>query len=408
MRSLTRMSRLVWLGRWLAVAVCLVLSVAGCGPAARPGGSATQAAPGLGLGASRTGQPASAAAHGAAGRGTVKRADFLRGVSCAAPAACTAVGSFFRTGTGPGLSLAERWDGRSWQVQQTASRGRASHLDGVSCPAAGTCLAVGAPAQAWNGRRWVTAPGAGPESGVSCPAPGWCQTVGATSAGQLTAAAWTGRGWRAEPVPSPGRRLISMLAGVSCVSARFCLAVGAAQSPAGARPSPAAAGRAIGVRWDGSRWQRLRPVSPGRRSSLDSVSCTAPDACMAVGSTAGQWTLAERWDGVAWHRQRTPNLNRIGYTALDSVSCATALDCTAVGTYNGALGIAEHWAGHRWTIQRLPGLARRSGPPALSGPSVSCPSPAACLLVATDQGQAVAAAWNGQTWRSLPVLNPAG
>ena len=35
---------------------------------------------------------------------------------------------------------------------------------------------------------------------------------------------------------------------------------------------------------------------------------------------------------------------------------------------------------------------------------VSCPSPAACLLVATDQGQAVAAAWNGQTWRSLPVL----
>jgi hypothetical protein len=90
------------------------------------------------------------------------------------------------------------------------------------------------------------------------------------------------------------------------------------------------------------------------------------------------------------------------------VAGATALDRTAVGTYNGALGIAEHWAGHRWTIQRLPGLARRPGPPALSGPSVSCPSPAACLLVAIDQGRAVAAAWNGRTWRSLPVLNPAG
>jgi hypothetical protein len=324
MRSLTRMSRPVWPGRWLTVAVCLVLSVAGCSPAARPGGPATQAAPGPGLRASRTGQPASAAAPGAAGQGTVKRADFLRGVSCAAPGACTAVGSFYRTGTGPSLSLAERWDGRSWQVQQTASRGRASQLDGVSCPAAGTCLAVGAPAQAWNGRRWVTALGAGPESGVSCPAPGWCQTVGATSAGQLAAAAWTGRGWRAEPVPSPGRRLISMLAG--CPACRpgsvwRWARRRARPEPGRFQPPPAGQSACGGTGPDGSGCARSVPAAAARWPA-----CPVPPRTPVWQWAAppGSGPLAERWDGVAWHRQRTPNLNRIGYTALDSVSCATA------------------------------------------------------------------------------------
>ena len=40
--------------------------------------------------------------------------------------------------------------------------------------------------------------------------------------------------------------------------------------------------------------------------------------------------------------------------------------------------------------------------------ALSCPAATACLLVATDQAQAVAAARNGRTWRSLPVLSPAG
>jgi hypothetical protein len=297
-----------------------------------------------------------------------KHATLLNGVSCTAAGACTAVGSFYTSAAGPQRTLAEHWDGRTWQIQRTAVPD--GELAGVSCLAAG-CVAVGQPAQVWTGGRWRTAGGAALTS-VSCVSATWCQAVGGRSA-----ARWTGRAWQPEPVPIPAHR-VATLASVSCVSARFCLAVGDAQSPPRAQPSTSGTDRALAELWDGTRWRMLHPADPARRTALAGVSCVSARDCLAVGASTAQYTLAEGWNGVRWQVERTPDVNRIGYTVLDAVSCA-AHACVAVGSYNGSALVAARWDGRRWRLTRLRGTV--AGPP-----SVSCTS-ATCLVVASGLGQ---------------------
>jgi hypothetical protein len=58
-----------------------------------------------------------------------------RAVCAVLAVASLAVGSYYTSAAGPRQTLAERWDGRGWQVQRTAAPDDA--LTGVSCPAAG-------------------------------------------------------------------------------------------------------------------------------------------------------------------------------------------------------------------------------------------------------------------------------
>ena len=66
------------------------------------------------------------------------------GVSCGSPSACTAVG-FFGTAAGYNETLAERWNGNDWVIEQTPSPPDATStaLAGVSCPSPTTGTAVG-------------------------------------------------------------------------------------------------------------------------------------------------------------------------------------------------------------------------------------------------------------------------
>jgi hypothetical protein len=89
----------------------------------------------------------------------------LLAVSCAAPRACTAVGSFNQTPTRV-TSLAETWNGTRWQIQPVPSPAdaTASYLYAVSCTSPHACTATGfynvrsgeelALAERWNGRTW--------------------------------------------------------------------------------------------------------------------------------------------------------------------------------------------------------------------------------------------------------------
>ncbi len=344
--------------------------------------------------------------------GYVKRADFLTGEACVSARMCVAVGWYYYGAAGPSLTLATRWNGRAWLAEPTPSRGHDSQLGGVSCASASSCLAAGVPAEAWTGTRWTVIPPAGPMSSVSCATPAFCQAVGPPPYGRRPVAArWDGHSWQSEPVsaPRPAPQNLT-LAGVSCISARFCMAVGDASRGAGARPSPAFRDRTLAEVWNGSRWRIARTPSPSRESQFRGVSCTSQTACTAVGSSAaGKWTLAERWNGIRWTIQHTPNIGHIGYTALTAVSCASPADCTAVGTYNGGqFGISEQWNGTRWTMQRLPSPGGAPGEsPDVVPVSVSCPSAAACMAVGTTQNMTLAERWNGSRWTVEPTANPA-
>lgn len=343
--------------------------------------------------------------------GYVKRADFLAAVACLPAGGCTAVGWYYYGAAGPSLTLAARWNGRAWLAQPTPSQRHDSRLDNLSCASATSCIAIGAPAEAWTGTRWTVIPPAGPVSSLSCPAPGSCQAVGPPPFGTHPVAdRWDGRTWQAEPAPGPMPVPQNMtLTSISCTSTRFCMAVGDASHGAQALPSPTYRDRTLAEEWNGSRWQIVHTPNPSRAAELRGVSCTSPTACTAVGSSASEkWTLAERWNGTRWTIQHTPNINHLGYTVLTAVSCTLPAACTAVGTYNaGEFGIAEHWNGTRWAIQRLPTPPGPPGEDPLVIPaSISCTSATACMTVGTTQNMTLAEQWNGSRWVIEPTPNP--
>jgi hypothetical protein len=299
----------------------------------------------------------------------------LAAVSCAAPDACTAVGSFDQTPTRV-TSLAETWNGTRWQIQPVPSPVGAtgSYLYAVSCTSPRACTATGyytnrsgkalALAATWNGTRWQTSPAASPAGaagsylyGVSCTSPRACTATGtyyiSSGEGLALAERWNGRTWRIQATPAPARNRGSYLGGVSCTRARACVAVGTYfDATDGTRPLTEA--------WNGARW-RIQPVpSPAGAtgSYLSAVSCTSLRACTSTG-TRGQRTLAYRWDGNTWRVQPTPNPPRSATSddssvSLNAVSCASASACTAIGDYapdGQPTAFAEAWNGIRWSLQ---------------------------------------------------------
>jgi hypothetical protein len=108
-------------------------------------------------------------------------------------------------------------------------------------------------------------------------------------------------------------------------------------------------------------------LAPG---TLSGVSCTSARACIAVGSsgnsaTGTQLTLAERWNGTTWTVQSTPNPDGTNFN-LAGVACTSSDACTAVGSYTNAQGssatLVERWNGRSWTIQSAPFPAGRKAP----------------------------------------------
>jgi hypothetical protein len=117
-------------------------------------------------------------------------------VSCPAAGDCTAAGDEVNSG-GAELTLAETWNGKAWTQQSTpgVSGSVAAVLTDISCPVAGSCTAVGwytttakvtlTLAEGWNGKTWnaeTTASSSGaPENylaGVACAAASFCSAVG--------------------------------------------------------------------------------------------------------------------------------------------------------------------------------------------------------------------------------------
>src|SRR5580698_7751230 len=294
--------------------------------------------------------------------------------SCTAATSCTAVGTYVKA-SGVAITLAERWNGSQWLIQPTPNpQGAAgSSLFGVSCTTSSACTAVGNSvnqagasqplAERWDGTNWTIQPTPGPSqgggflNGVACPSASSCTAVGVSNAGTL-AERWDGTRWTIQPTPNAGQGG-GGLSGVACTSVSSCTAVGS--SSAGT----------LAERWNGTRWTIQPTPNPAPGASvLTSVACTA-----AGGSSAG--TLAERWDGTNWTIQPTPNPAGGQSAFLNTVACASASACMAAGAYSTSSGtsqtLAERWDGTNWTIQPTPN--RAGGPNFLLG--VACPASSA-------------------------------
>ncbi len=227
----------------------------------------------------------------------------LSGVSCTSATACTAVGSYY-LGGGVSKTLAERWDGTAWTIQPTPNpNAQTSVLSGVSCTSATACTATGnlygSPprgpgltlAEAWDGTTWTIQPTPNPSDlysssgptlpGVSCTSATACTTVGAylnTAFNRVTLAErWDGTTWAVQPTPNPTGTRASFLNGVSCSSATGCTAVGNYTNSTGFSAG------VLAELWDGTTWTIQPTPSPNGDPNLLGVSCTSDSACAAVG-----------------------------------------------------------------------------------------------------------------------------
>ena len=240
---------------------------------------------------------------------------------------------------------------------------------------------------------------------------GTCVALGCLILGTLTSAAQAHypSGWSISSVPKPAGTQRSTLSGVSCASATFCLAVGSFSDARGTF--------ALAERWNGQGWAIQRTPNPAgsRRTALKSVSCTSKWACTAVGSfsdASGTFALAERWNGLGWAIQRTPNPPGSKRTVLNGVSCTPSTVCTAVGSFrNGTYALAERWRGSTWSIQ--PTATDISIPASESEATlnaVSCTATTNCMAVGShffpgaDYCDVVLVEhWDGMGWSTLPV-----
>ncbi len=290
-----------------------------------------------------------------------------------------------------GDAMTERWNGRRWSIKhaRNPARGVAPVADfaGVACTSASACTAVG--------------------------------NYGHVSQELPLAERWNGRDWSVEHTPTRalGRNAFAVFAGVSCVSASACTAVGYHGSYRHLdQQGP------LAERWNGRRWSiEHAPVPAGATmSNLTSVSCSSASACTAVGywghyrHPSQQWPLAERWNGRRWTVEHTPTRaqGRGAFAVFASVACMSATACTAVGhSYNNSVGpqvtLAEHWDGRRWSIKQTPVLA---GATVSNLNGVSCSSASACTAVGDSDNSVgpevtLAERWNGRRWSIQHTAN---
>jgi hypothetical protein len=254
-----------------------------------------------------------------------------------------------------------------WKLEAGRTRGGLT-LSAVSCTSSGWCAAVGFEsdetqglaskvyAESGNGTGWTVAPSSGPKAswltGVSCVAPDWCQAVGwnVNTSAPLNEQ-WNGRTW--SPVPSPVAH--ARLAGVSCTSRAFCMAVGDS------------AGNHVGglvERWNGTKWSVVPSPRKGTGNTLTSVACVSPTWCAAVGLFAynalrpgASSALVEVWNGKTWRvvPARNPALNSA--VILYAIDCVSSTWCMA-GGYGPTGALVEHWNGQAWNDHGAP-LRRR-------------------------------------------------
>lgn len=190
---------------------------------------------------------------------------------------------------------------------------------------------------------------------------------------------------------------------VSCTAWNACMAVGQYENKVYLN-SP------LVEHWDGVRWSIQRVPANSSDSWFTAVSCSSPGACTAVGYTgAGANSLVERWNGTKWSIQRTT-----AFGELFAVSCASKTICNAVGRLSSKRDsvdpVAEHWDGSTWSLQPMqPVPSDNVELPDFAG--VSCSSRSVCLAVGgvdSDPGTfPLTERWNGMRWSVASVVRRA-
>src|SRR5271165_543193 len=354
----------------------------------------------------------------------------LRQVACPSAGSCVAVG-FANTGSAGNLGVIETLSGGTWSNQVAPLPANAGtpgtghqvvSLLSVSCPAAGSCVAVGSYHDTSNSPwplvetlssgTWTPTIGAVPAdagtdaggdanatlSSVTCPATGSCVAAGSY---ENTSAATTGLidtltagNWSAikAPVPSGAGAGTESLSVVSCGSAASCAA-------AGTYPDASAHTQGLFDALASGSWSATAAPLPGDAAANpavhpNAVSCPAAGACVVAGTYTSSTGTAAVLDTLAsgtWSGTRAPVPSGAGTgnQALKGVACTSSTSCVAVGSYpdaaNRTTALIDTLASGTWTAAVGPEPANAGtdggGTQSSSLNQVACPVAGSCVAV---------------------------
>jgi hypothetical protein len=348
-------------GLFLVPTLAAVAAVAmGCSSAtpsgSGPSGSGTSA-PAANSG---SGTSAPAATSGTASNWTLSQggstapSGLLDGVDCASASSCVAVGSV-PSSTGPAAALVETLDQGSWVTRHApaAPGSQGDYLFSVSCPAVGSCVAVG----------YFFTPVNGGGKGT--------MLIDTLADGK----------WSVTSTPPLSSAFSdSFLNGVSCSTATNCVAVGNTDDGDASTDLP------LIVTLTGTTWSVTKTPNLGSSGALQSVSCPEPTTCVATGdrSTPGSVkTLVESLSGGSWSVTSSPGSGgpnpTYGSRGLTAISCVTGSSCVAVGQLTGPGPVAGSLANGKWSVASSPNPVPTDSASGLYG--VSCGAAATCVAV---------------------------
>ncbi len=166
-----------------------------------------------------------------------------------------------------------------------------------------------------------------------------------------------GSTWSVEGIPRPRAHpdtgYIAVLRGVSCVSARFCMALGS-------YVSTAERGVPLAERWNGRRWSMV-PIGPrSGNAGYGPVFCWTRADCIAVGgqTSRGQQprTVVQRWNGAHWSAAPAFNPAGASQVTLTGLSCPGRHTCFVSGWQSlpgqATQAIVEELNRGRWSLGR--------------------------------------------------------
>ena len=332
-------------------------------------------------------------------------------VACynSSPGTCIAVGDA-DDGTGDTQAIIDTFQSGGWTSSAAnlpagydmTAGAQFAELSGVTCPGAGTCVAVGAYTDGGVGEHevglvetlsagtWTPTEVPGPSGNVkagllfvSCASVGTCVAVGAFDAKEpyvdsLSAGTWTSNALAAPTSPAATSSAVGLYA-LACASDDTCAAIGKYEAAAGTA-------YAVYSSYQGGAWNvglsALR-VNAGVKSDLASVACPSAGTCVAVGGVSGSGPSAgaslETFTGGAWTQSVAPVPAGGSDGFLDSMTCATDGTCAAVGSYDDVAGnqyaLVDTYQANAWSAYPYPPAQPADASPdsAAELTAVACP-----------------------------------
>lgn len=326
----------------------------------------------------------------------------------------------------PATTLAEQYNGTSWQVVSTPNPAGAttSVLEAVTSKktnvwAVGTY--VNGSTKTWNtlaeeytGSSWQIVPTRNPSGAIQSQ----LYAVAAVSAKNVWAVGlyvkanghtyplvehWTGKTWKLVTSPNPSGSTSTQLEGVSAVSGKDVWVVGHACDASGACST-------LTEQYNGTTWQVVTGPSLGSESYLSAVAETSAGDVWAVGQAAppggSSGTLAEQWNGTSWQAVTTPVPSGSTSATFAGVAPVSASDVWAVGQYDNGTTctvfgcpLAEQWNGTSWQVVATPNDSAATQSPLDGVAAVSAKNVWAVGWVTIGTtAQTLIEHWNGSKW----------